>query len=153
MSNFGDVRRNKRQKPQQNLTSMFRPGEPKFVEVTGVQLSCPYCNLKFRAPQGLVNHKYMHERRGDKIPKPGRPRILNPLAVAPSPQLSKVPLKVQKPLAPAAVTDPRVQAPLPDAVTAPTVDNSCMTRRFTVQEKLQIIDKHKERDNISATCR
>ena len=95
----------------------------------------------------------MHKRRGDKIPTPGRPRILKPLAVAPSPQLSKVPLKVPKPLAPAAVKDPRVQAPLPDAVTAPTVDNSCMTRRFTVQEKSQIIDKHKELDNISATSR
>ena len=49
---------------QRTITSMFNQGGPRFVEVTGVQLVFPHCNCKFRAPQGLVNHKYMHERAG-----------------------------------------------------------------------------------------
>ena len=50
---------------QRTIPCLFNEDGPKFVEVTGVQLVFPYCNCKFRVPQGLVNHKYMHERAGD----------------------------------------------------------------------------------------
>ena len=46
---------------------MFSGDSPKFVEASGVQLLCPYCHHKFRAPQGLIAHKHMHEQAGDTI--------------------------------------------------------------------------------------
>ena len=52
---------------QWTITSMLNKGGPKYVEVTRVQLEFPYYNRKIRAPQGLVNHKYMHERAGDTL--------------------------------------------------------------------------------------
>ena len=48
---------NKCVKIQRTLTSMFGLAGPEFTEVRGVQLICPYCHRKFRAPQGLVSHK------------------------------------------------------------------------------------------------
>ena len=58
----------KRRKLQQTITSMFQATGPEFVEAPGLQLVCPYCHHKFKAPQGLISHKYMHERAGHKIP-------------------------------------------------------------------------------------
>ena len=46
---------------------MRKKGDPKYVEVTKVHLEIPYYNRKFRAPQGLVNHTYMHEHAGDTL--------------------------------------------------------------------------------------
>ena len=40
---------------------MFSGDSPKFVEASGVQLLCPYCHYKFRAPEGLIAYKHMHE--------------------------------------------------------------------------------------------
>ena len=39
------------------------------MEVVGVQLLCPYYHNKFKAPQGLVSHKHMHERAGHVVLK------------------------------------------------------------------------------------
>ena len=68
-------RQPKQVKVQRTITSMFRADGPKFVETTGVQLVCPYCGHKFRAPQGLVSHKHMHERAGDKILSKVKPNL------------------------------------------------------------------------------
>ena len=46
------ARPSKRPKLQQSITSMLQGIGPKFVEATGKQLVCPYCQYKFRAPQG-----------------------------------------------------------------------------------------------------
>ena len=78
MSDVENEQRCKRPKLQQSITSMFGASEPKFVEVLGVQLACPYCHRKFRAPQGLANHKFMHERARDKVLVPGKGKILPP---------------------------------------------------------------------------
>ena len=43
---------NKRNKLKHTITSMFSGDSPKFVEASGIQLLCPYCHHKFRAPQG-----------------------------------------------------------------------------------------------------
>ena len=50
-------RKDKRLKIQRIITSMSGVQDPKFVEISGLQLICPYCNHKFRPPQGLVVHK------------------------------------------------------------------------------------------------
>ena len=52
------------QKLQGSIRSMFVQSGPKFVETVGVQLTCRYCDRKFKAPQGLVAHIHMHERAG-----------------------------------------------------------------------------------------
>ena len=57
-------RRGKPQKLQRSIRSMFVQSGPKFVETVGVQLTCRYCDRKFKAPQGLVAHIHMHERAG-----------------------------------------------------------------------------------------
>ena len=66
-------RENKRLKIQPVITSMSGVQGPKFVEVSGLQLIYPYCNHKFRPPQGSVAQKQMHERAGDTI----RPKVKN----------------------------------------------------------------------------
>ena len=48
---------------------MFTREGPKFVQIVGVQILCPYCHKKFKAPQGLVSHKHMHERAGHVVSK------------------------------------------------------------------------------------
>lgn len=55
----------KRSKLQQIRTSMFTL--PTFVAAGGVQLQCPYYNRKWRASQGLVAHRHMHERAADSM--------------------------------------------------------------------------------------
>ena len=76
---FKEERPIKRQKLQQSITNMFGRIGPKFVEVVGVQLLCPYCHRKFRAPQGLVAHKHMHERNEHTIPQQRKLKFRNPL--------------------------------------------------------------------------
>ena len=98
----------------------------------------------------------MHERAGDKIPKPGKPRILKPVSVVPKTCPAKVPQLVTlpvPPVSPVAANDPIVEGIPHDIARVPAVTNRCMTRRFTVHEKLRIIDKYKELKNVSATCR
>ena len=103
-SEVAGERPSKRPKLQQSITSLFHSIGPRFVEAIGTQLVCPYCQRKFRAPQGLVAHRHMHERRGDVISRqtkikfkkpsrspPGRPRVLSKdPARAPLLQLSPV---------------------------------------------------------------
>ena len=57
----------RRRTKQRTITSMLDKGGPKYVEVTRVQLEFPYYNHKFRAPHGLVNHKYMRVGAGDTL--------------------------------------------------------------------------------------
>ena len=104
----------------------------------------------------MANHKFKHERAGDKIPKPGKPRILKPASVVPKTYPAKVPQLVPLPVSlvsPVAANDPKVEGIPPDIPRVAAVTNSCMTRRFTVHEKLRIIDHYKELKNVSATCR
>ena len=42
----------------------------RLAEAPGLQLVCPYCHHKFKAPQGLISHKYMHERAGESCTPP-----------------------------------------------------------------------------------
>ena len=44
-----------------------------------MQLLCPYCHKKFKAPQGLVSHKHMHERAGHVVSKLKRRDAKRPL--------------------------------------------------------------------------
>ena len=60
-------RQSGRSNKQYTIACMLNKGGPKYVEVTMVQLEFPYYNCKFRAPHGLVNHKYMYERAGDTL--------------------------------------------------------------------------------------
>ena len=155
---FGDERPVKRQKLQQSITNMFGLIGPKFVEVAGVQLLCPYCHHKFRAPQGLVAHKHMHERNGHTVPKQRKLVFKNPLTLVPpcrtiSPKKPKklveaVEADPPRSLAPSA---PCVKEDFPLKAVAKKVE--VMTRRFSVLEKLQIIEKSKELKTLSETCR
>ena len=131
---------------------MFRKVGPKFVEAVGVQLICPYCERKFRAPQGLVAHKHMHERAGHVIGRPRKLSFKRPPSFAPRIRLP--PPKQEVPRA-----DKKDDTPPPsysvkeNPKAAPSLKQAMMTRRFSVAEKLKIIDKAKEMNNISATCR
>ena len=51
-SDVENHRPSKRAKVQQSITSMFHGIGPRFVEASGTQVVCPYCQHKFRAPQG-----------------------------------------------------------------------------------------------------
>ena len=143
---------------------MFRSDCPKFVEAPGVQLVCPYCGHKFRAPQGLVSHKHMHERAGDKIRPKEKPYVFKfsskPSKPGPpdirernSPAIAKV-CPPSKPLVEGEGTEPEDSANqiFPTDLLSPNT-MKLMTRRFSVAGKLEIIDKFKELNNISATCR
>ena len=92
---FREERPAKRQKLQQSITNMFGRIGPKFVEVVGVQLLCPYCHRKAQAPPGLVAHKHMHERNGHTIPKQRKLKIRNPLMLVP-PSRTTSPKKTKK---------------------------------------------------------
>ena len=152
---FGDERPVKRQKLQQSITNMLGLIGPKFVEVAGVQLLCPYCHHKFRAPQGLVAHKHMHERAGHRIQKQRKLKFERPLE-------SLVPAKASPIRRPEKLVGIGQKEKLPKSPSSVKKDlpaakvsakNEVMTRRFTVSEKLQIIEKAKELKNLSATCR
>ena len=153
-----DGRPLKRPKVQQSLTNMFSREGPKFVEVVGVQLLCPYCHRKFRAPQGLVVHKYMHERAGHVIRK-RRKAGYRPPSVLPF-QFKVAQDKRDEPMSNECVSTPpkrKIHPKVENSVDMPaqvgSVKRQLMTRRFSVAEKLRIIEKAKKLDNISATCR
>ena len=141
------VHKPKRKKFQQSIKSMFLRSEPKFVEGPGVQPICRYCRKKFRAPQGMAVHMRMHERAGD-IPAldENRKALVSFIPPASPTYLFSPPPK-----------ELLVQAPIKQAVkiVLPKVSpvRGLMTRRFTVAEKLAIIDKYKETEEISSTCR
>ena len=157
---IGYVNKSKRVKLQQSITTMFKMEGPKFVEACGVQLVCPYCRRKFKAPQGLVAHKHMHERAGDSIhPK----KVLSGKRQTSNPE--KEVAVVDKRIIP--ITPPRVSLPSVEkgskdvALSKETISESTvvgkpvqfMSRRFTIVEKLEIIEKYKTLKNVSATCR
>ena len=77
---------NKKPKLQQTITSMFTGDLPTFVEAVGVQLQCPYCNRKLRAPQGLVINHNPH-------PSAGRTKVVD-YYYLPNLQQSPVPLSI-----------------------------------------------------------
>ena len=147
-------------KIQRTITSMLGRNGPEFVETTGTQLQCPYCSHKFRAPQGLVAHKYMHERAGDtilppkRIPRWGRPERHIPKRAAVLRRPPKPPVSVPSP---PEEEHENLVVDSDDKVTQPEMNplttTQYMTRRFSVIEKLKIIDKYKESKNISSTCR
>ena len=140
------VHKPKRQKFQQSIKSMFLRSEPKFVEGPGIQPICRYCKKKFRAPQGMAVHMRMHERAGD-IPALDENRALVSFIRPASPSYLSAPppndLVVQAPIKQV------VKIVLPESIPV----GGLMTRRFTVAEKLAIIDKYKETKEISSTCR
>ena len=133
---------------------------PKFVEAPGTQLLCPYCQRKFRAPQGLVAHKHMHERAGDSVLKR---RKLNTMWISRPSSESKPNSNFEHHTKLPSIVPPPLKQEIPNhnakssGNRAPCVKVNVkpdqMTRRFTIKEKLEIIDKSKELDNVSATCR
>ena len=150
---FDETRLAKRPKIQQSITKMFSGVGLKFTEVVGVQLLCPYCGHKFRAPQGLVAHKHMHERAGHSIGRPRRLCLKRSLTSSankfPVQLVTKIVPKAEKKVCPSPPS-PKVKAKLS---VLPGVKPELMTRRFSVAEKLRIIDEAKKLNNISATCR
>ena len=149
----------KRRKLQQTITSMFQATGPEFVEAPGLQLVCPYCHHKFKAPQGLISHKYMHERAGHKIPPKKKIAFFkSPLASSVAQAAKGVevsPIKVQR-----GSSQPKDQDEeesqkevTPESTVVKVIATQKMTRRFTVSEKLSIIDKYHELKNTSSTCR
>ena len=97
----------------------------------------------------------MHERAGDRILKPGKARRIGKQALAVSSSDSAPPRSPPPPsYQPSIVNHNTVPTEqIPEAAAVPNKIGTSMTRRFTVSEKLQIIDKFKELENISATCR
>ena len=145
------VKRNrKRPRLQKNIKSMFLQAGPKFVNAVGLQPVCGYCKRKFRAPQGLSVHLHMHERAGDlplmqqkRQKEAKRPAQQNPV------QSSAI-----NPLQPTEANVPEksiVKVVVKERTSNPV--KSSMTRRFTIAEKLQIIEKSKEGGTISENCR
>ena len=110
-------------------------------------------------PEGLVAHKYMHERAGDTIPinrkrKIGKPFIVRPplgqnLRIKASAKaIEKNPFPLEKrPLENKSSEESQPKNP------EISVKMEHMTRRFTIKEKLRIIDKFKELNNVTATTR
>ena len=146
--NNGEPQR-KRRKLQQSIWSMFHRSAPKFVEAVGVQLVCRYCNRKFRAPQGLSAHLHMHERAGDQVILHDKLQNLSLSRPASSQPVvnDEVKSSIESRVRSQAVNVLNVEKP----ILSPTP--GLMTRRFTVAEKLRIIDYFNESKNISATCR
>ena len=150
----------KRPKLLQSIKSMFSVSGPKFVEALGTQLLCPYCQCKFRVPQGLVTPKNMHERAGDSVLKR---RKLNTMWISMSSSECKANSNFEHHPKLSSIVPLPLKQEIPDHI-AKSSDNSApcvkvdvkpdqMTRRFTIKEKLEIIDKSEELDNVSATCR
>ena len=97
----------------------------------------------------------MHERAGDRVLKPGKARRIGKQALAVSSSDSAPPRSPPPPsYQPSIVNHNTVPTEqIPEAAVVPNKIGTSMTRRFTVREKLQIIDKYKELENISETCR
>ena len=147
-----NARKRKRPKLQQSIRSMFRRTGPKFVEAVGVQIVCKYCNRKLKAPQGLAAHIHMHERAGDAILCERQEEEIQ----------SDMPAPLSAPADEGKVNVDPVFAVENDSVQPDSKSDRAeilspsrklMTRRFTIAEKLRIIDKFKECDNVSITCR
>ena len=134
----------KRQKIQQSIRSMLLRSGPSFVEAAGIQQVCGYCKRRFRAPQGMIIHLRMHERAGDypildKISRNSASDIRSP---SPRPSVERVQVPIEKDLE------------IESEIRPPSATWSRkMTRNFNVDEKLRIIEKFKELENVSATCR
>ena len=136
-------RQPKRRKIQQSIRSMFLRSGPVFVEAPGIQQVCGYCNRRFMAPQGMIIHLRMHERAGD-FPianENQRSRASDIRSPSPSPSVERSHDPVER--------VPEIEVPIP----APATVSRKMTRNFNIAEKLMIIDKFKELENVSATCR
>ena len=114
---------------------------PIFV-VVGGQLRCRYCSKKFRSPQGLAAHIHMHQRVGDSLLPEGQKLQLRDVPPAPSPAPAKEEVR-----SPVIIRNVSINEESMPAV------KWLMTRRFTIVEKFRIIDKYKEDNNASATCR
>ena len=140
----------KKQRLQQNIRSMFLHAGPMFVDAVGLQPVCRYCNRKFKAPQGLVVHMHMHERAGD-VPLVNKLHQNLSSAVKGNPQ--------RPPLVKSSNPQRRSQdakSPVKTVVKKELASKQAeitMTRRFTVAEKIQIIEKFKEVGVVSETCR
>ena len=144
-----DVPQRKRRKLQQSIRSMFQRSAPKFVEAVGVQLVCRYCNRKFRAPQGLSAHLYMHERAGDKIDlndKQQNHSLCIPASSQPVAD-NEVKSSLESSARSHALNVLNLEKPII------STESELMTRPFTIAEKLRIIDHYNDCGNISATCR
>ena len=117
--------------------SMFLRSGATFIERPGVQPICRYCKRKFKAPQGLEAHRRMHERLGDYP-------VLQDIQTN---VVSDMPPSESLPLPPQALNDEIILGPtenivkseLPASCKAPRL----MTRRFTVAEKLRIVEKQR----------
>ena len=143
-------RKPKRPKVQQSVRNMFLNIGPKFVEAVGVQPTCGYCGRKFKAPQGLTVHIHMHERSGDVLMEksPNRsPAVLSDRTPPPSViEDMKVPVISHSSVENEAPAQCVRGSPAPPA-------RGIMTRRFTLAEKLRIVQKYNETENLSGTCR
>ena len=156
--NSNEFRKSKRIKLQQNIKSMFLRSGPKFTEAVGLQRVCRYCSRKFEAPQGLAVHLHMHERAGDlpimdkkeKHASIGEVRRSNALLQPrnPNQNLASRPSSVPQ----SNKANQAVSKVLPKDLPLSSLKSS-MTRRFTIAEKLIIINKFKESKNVSQTCR
>ena len=169
MNRNNDIRAHKLKRPklQQSLKFMLQHSGPKVIEAPAVQRMCRYCKRKFLAPQGLAVHLHMHERAGD-VPLPLRhtEKYLNNMIKEDNPtelasfrysqqHKQRKPLSVIQPQS-APPQDVVVQAPVKKSVInerAVPPAKSPMMRRFTVAEKLSIIEKFRQSNNISGTCR
>ena len=147
-----NARKRKRPELQQSITSMFRRSGPKFVEAVGVQIVCKYCHRRLKAPQGLAAHIHMHERAGDAILREKLEEEIQ----------SDLPAPLSVPADEGKVNVDPVSALENDSVQPDSKSDRAeivppsrklMTRRFTIAEKLRIIDKFKECGNVSMTCR
>ena len=116
------------------------------------QLNISPCN-------GLVAHKHMHERARDLPPKRIKRKYKS--LIIPSVE-SKSIAEVQRP--PKVPLQQRLVAERKEVgngkesnnkvtQTANFTPSGQITRRFSVAEKLRIIEKHKELKNVSATSR
>ena len=125
---------------------------PKFTESVGLQPTCRYCGRMFKSAQGLSTHIYMHERAGDHLLH-GSEQV--PVRVVQQPAAALVP--VIEPSGSASNVDEEQKSKgmiENHGISAVPARPFRMTRRFTITEKLKIIEKYKENDcNVSVTCR
>ena len=147
--------REENQKRQRSIRSMFKKSGPKFVEAVGLQLQCRYCNRKFKAPQGLVSHIHMHERANDPILHDEQSPNIRLIQPAPAP--ANVKDDVKQPASQPVIAN-EISKPVKVNINSIKQESKplakwSMTRRFTVAEKLRIIDKYYKNKNLWATCR
>ena len=138
----GGLQTPKRPKLQMSIRSMLVNNGPKFTESVGLQPTCRYCGRMFKSTQSLSTHIYMHERAGDNILH-GSKQVPVRVVQHPAGPVSNL-VEEQK-------STGKIENHRRIAVPARPFR---MTRRFTIAEKIQIIEKYKENDsNVSVTCR